>query len=129
MDLQNYLTLTYIFISHDLTVVRHVSDRVAVMYLGRIIEMAGADEIYTTPLHPYTKALISAIPEASVKKSAGRTVLKGNVPSPVNPPSGCYFHPRCPAAQDICREKYPEFKNYSLSGSEHIAACHFAEKN
>ncbi len=128
MDLQNDLNLTYLFISHDLTVVRHISDRVAVMYLGRIVEMAGADEIYTAPLHPYTKALISAIPRYSDPESAERIILKGNVPSPVNPPSGCYFHPRCPIAQDICREKYPELKNYSLNQSEHVAACHMAGK-
>lgn len=126
MDLQTDLGLTYIFISHDLTVVRHISDRVAVMYLGRIVEMAGADEIYEAPLHPYTRALISAIPRPSAEKTVERIILKGNVPSPVNPPSGCYFHPRCPLAQDICREKYPEMKNYSLNESEHMAACHFA---
>ena len=128
MDLQNDLGLTYIFISHDLTVVRHISDRVAVMYLGKIVEIAGADEIYTTPLHPYTKALISAIPGSFSSGQSERIILKGNVPSPVNPPSGCYFHPRCPIARDICREKYPEFKNYSLNESEHMAACHMAGK-
>lgn len=126
MDLQTDLGLTYIFISHDLTVVRHISDRVAVMYLGRIVEMAGADEIYEAPLHPYTRALISAIPRPSAEKTGERIILKGNVPSPVNPPSGCYFHPRCPLAQDICREKYPEMKNYSLNEREHMASCHFA---
>jgi len=128
MDLQNDLGLTYIFISHDLTVVRHVSDRVAVMYLGRIVEMAGADEIYSAPLHPYTKALISAIPKPSATGPGERIILHGNVPSPVNPPSGCHFHPRCPVAMDICREKYPEFKNYGLNDSEHMAACHMAGK-
>jgi len=127
MDLQNNLKLTYIFISHDLTVVRHVSDRIAVMYLGRIVETAGADEIYRTPIHPYTKALISAIPEPVPVISDKRIILKGNVPSPVNPPSGCHFHPRCPYAKDICREKYPELKNYSKDDTEHLASCHFAE--
>lgn len=126
MDIQNELALTYIFISHDLTVVRHVSDRVAVMYLGRIVEMAGADEIYTSPMHPYTKALISAIPKPSALKQNERVILKGNVPSPVNPPPGCYFHTRCPAAKDICLEKYPDFKNYSFNGPEHMVACHMA---
>jgi len=126
MDLQSDLGLTYIFISHDLTVVRHVSDRVAVMYLGRIVEIAGADEIYETPLHPYTKALISAIPRPSAGKEIKRIILQGNVPSPVNPPTGCYFHPRCPIAQDICRQKYPDLINYSLNESEQMAACHFA---
>ncbi|MCL1865050.1 MAG: dipeptide ABC transporter ATP-binding protein [Spirochaetes bacterium] len=127
MDLQNNLKLTYIFISHDLTVVRHVSDRVAVMYLGRIVETAGADEIYRAPIHPYTKALISAIPEPVPAISDKRIILKGNVPSPVNPPAGCYFHPRCPAARDICREEYPELKNYGKGDTEHLASCHFAE--
>ncbi len=128
MDLQNELSLTYIFISHDLTVVRHVSDRVAVMYLGRVVEMAGADEIYSSPVHPYTKALISAIPEVSVSKRTGRIILKGGVPSPVNPPSGCHFHPRCPVASDICRREYPGFENYGSGHSEHIAACWMAGK-
>jgi oligopeptide/dipeptide ABC transporter ATP-binding protein len=130
MDLQNNLKLTYIFISHDLTVVRHISDRVAVMYLGRIVEIAGADEIYENPIHPYTKALISAIPEPVPVVSDKRIILKGNVPSPVTPPSGCYFHPRCPNARDICREKYPELKNYNKyekNETEHLASCHFAE--
>ena len=126
MDLQNNLKLTYIFISHDLTVVRHVSDRVAVMYLGRIVEIADADEIYKTPVHPYTRALISAIPEPVPVHSNKRIILKGNVPSPVNPPSGCYFHPRCPDAKDICRAQYPELKNYSKDDTEHLASCHFA---
>jgi len=128
MDLQNELDLTYIFISHDLTVVRHISDRVAVMYLGRIVEMAGADEIYSAPLHPYTRALISAIPGRVTGKNTKRIILQGNVPSPVTPPSGCYFHPRCPIAQDICREKYTIFQNYSLKESEHMTACHMAGK-
>jgi len=128
MDLQNELDLTYIFISHDLTVVRHISDRVAVMYLGRIVETAGADEIYTTPLHPYTKALISAIPRTSASDTVERIILQGSVPSPVNPPAGCFFHPRCPIAGNICRLKYPELKNYSLNESEHMAACHMAGK-
>jgi oligopeptide/dipeptide ABC transporter ATP-binding protein len=128
MDLQNEFGLTYLFISHDLTVVRHVSDRVAVMYLGRIVEIAGADEIYTAPRHPYTRALISAIPGAFTRKGEERIILEGNVPSPVNPPSGCYFHPRCPYAEDICRAEYPELKNYSSDESEHLAACFMAEK-
>jgi oligopeptide/dipeptide ABC transporter ATP-binding protein len=127
MDLQNNLKLTYIFISHDLTVVRHVSDRVAVMYLGRIVEIADADVIYRSPIHPYTKALISAIPTPAPVISDKRIILKGNVPSPVNPPAGCHFHPRCAGASDLCREKYPELKNYSKDGTEHLAACHFVD--
>jgi len=128
LDLQNDLGLTYIFISHDLTVVRHISDRVAVMYLGRFVELAGADEIYSEPLHPYTKALISAIPRPDPEFREKRIILQGGVPSPVNPPSGCYFHPRCPVANDICREIYPELKNYGTDQNLHMAACHFAEK-
>jgi len=126
MDLQNELTLTYIFISNDLTVVRHISDRVAVMYLGRIVEIADADSIYTGPLHPYTKALISAIPDPDPEMKRERIILQGNVPSPVNQPSGCFFHPRCPNARDICRENYPEMKQYGNGDCRHLAACHFA---
>jgi peptide/nickel transport system ATP-binding protein len=127
MDLQNNLKLTYIFISHDLTVVRHISDRVAVMYLGRIVEIADADDIYKAPIHPYTKALISAIPAPVPSISDKRIILKGNVPSPVNPPSGCHFHPRCPNAKDICVQQYPELKNCGKSEAEHFASCHFAD--
>ncbi len=128
LDLQKDLGLTYIFISHDLTVVRHISDRVAVMYLGRFVELAGADEIYSEPLHPYTQALISAIPRPDPGSKDRRIILHGGVPSPVNPPSGCYFHPRCPVASDICRKIYPELKNYGTEHNQHLAACHFAEK-
>jgi oligopeptide/dipeptide ABC transporter ATP-binding protein len=126
MDLQNELSLTYIFISHDLTVVRHISDRVAVMYLGRIVEMADADSIYAKPLHPYTKALISAIPEPDPASVRERIILQGNVPSPVSPPPGCHFHPRCPMARDVCRNTYPELKEYNDGEIRHSAACHFA---
>jgi len=126
MDLQNELSLTYIFISHDLTVVRHISDRVAVMYLGRIVEMADADSIYLKPLHPYTKALISSIPDPDPETARERIILQGNVPSPVSPPTGCHFHPRCPIARDICRESYPELKEYNDGEIRHSAACHFA---
>lgn len=126
MDLQNELGLTYIFISHDLTVVHHISDRVAVMYLGRIVELADADSLYSRPLHPYTKALISAIPSASPGKGKERIILKGNVPSPVNRPAGCFFSTRCPQAQQICREIYPDTVNYNKDGGTHLAACHFA---
>lgn len=129
LDLQNDLGLTYIFISHDLTVVRHISDRVAVMYLGRFVEIADADEIYDVPLHPYTKALISAIPMPKPASGNKRIILEGGVPSPVNPPSGCYFHPRCPMAKDICREIYPGLLNHGTEENQHLAACHFAEKN
>jgi oligopeptide/dipeptide ABC transporter ATP-binding protein len=126
LDLQNEFNLTYLFISHDLTVVRHVSDRIAVMYLGRIVEMTNADSIYSNPLHPYTKALISAIPEPVPGKSRERIILQGNVPSPISPPSGCYFRTRCPLAKEICSVEYPELKNYAEGNDEHLAACHFA---
>ncbi|HOP64694.1 MAG TPA: dipeptide ABC transporter ATP-binding protein [Spirochaetota bacterium] len=126
MDLQNEFRLTYIFISHDLTVVRHISDRVAVMYLGRIVETADADSIYTGALHPYTKALISAIPDPDPESRRERIILQGNVPSPVNPPEGCHFHPRCPYAKEICRKSYPELKQYGDKINQHHAACHFA---
>lgn len=129
LDLQNDLGLTYIFISHDLTVVKHISDRVAVMYLGRFVEMAGADEIYSEPLHPYTQALISAIPRPEPEYRDKRIILEGNVPSPVTPPSGCYFHPRCPSAKEICRNVYPELINYGTDENQHLAACHFTGKN
>ncbi len=126
MDLQSELSLTYIFISHDLTVVRHISDRIAVMYLGRIVELADAESIYVRQLHPYTKALISAIPAPDPESQRERIILQGNVPSPVNQPSGCHFHPRCPYAKQICRESYPELKEYGDKTNPHLAACHFA---
>lgn len=122
-DLQEQHNLTYLFIAHDLSVVEHISDRVAVMYLGRIVEMASRDELFQNPLHPYTKALISAVPVPDPTLRRERIVLKGDIPSPANPPTGCTFHTRCPFAQDICKEKKPEFKDY---GEEHFVACHFA---
>lgn len=127
LDLQSEFNLTYMFISHDLTVVRHVSDKIAVMYLGRIVEMTDADSIYSNSLHPYTKALISAIPEPVPGKGENRIILKGNVPSPVSPPSGCHFRTRCPIASEICASEYPELKNYSKNSDEHLVACHFAD--
>lgn len=126
MDLQKDLGLTYLFISHDLTVVHHISDRVAVMYLGRIVELADSDRIYHSPVHPYTKALISAIPEPDPASSKGRIVLQGAVPSPVTRPAGCFFHPRCPRAEQICREVYPGTVNCGTDAAGHYAACHFA---
>lgn len=125
LDLQNDLGLTYLFISHDLTVVHHISDRVAVMYLGRIVELADADTIYRNPAHPYTRALISAIPEPDPSIARERIILKGTVPSPVNRPSGCFFHPRCPRAEKICREVYPEMSACTSGSGGHFAACHF----
>jgi len=121
--LKEELGLTYLFIAHDLSVVRYISDRVAVMYLGRIVEITDSNELYDNPLHPYTQALLSAvpIPDPMVDRQRKRILLTGDVPSPVNPPSGCNFHPRCSVASDICKERVPELKNI---GGEHWVACH-----
>ena len=126
--LQQQFNLTYLFVSHDLSVVRHVADRIAVMYLGRIVELADRDELYAAPKHPYTKALLSAvpIPDPLVERKRKRIILSGDLPSPINIPSGCRFHTRCPMAQSICREVDPVFE--AKEGREHYAACHFAEK-
>jgi oligopeptide/dipeptide ABC transporter ATP-binding protein len=122
-DLQNELQLTYIFIAHDLGVVRHVSDRIAVMYLGKIVELSPAEELYTRPIMPYTEALLSAvpIPDPDLAEQHEQIVLEGDVPSPINPPSGCRFHPRCRYATDICKEVEPPLVDY---GNSHLAACH-----
>jgi oligopeptide transport system ATP-binding protein len=129
-DLQKEFDLTYMFIAHDLSVVKHVSDRIGVMYLGKIIEIADSDELYKNPLHPYTMGLLSAIPipDPELERKRKRIVLEGDVPSPIDPPSGCSFHPRCPYAQDICAVKEPPLLNYSKNGKEHFAACFFAGK-
>ena len=122
-DLQNDLNLTYVFIAHDLGVVRHVSDRIAVMYLGKIVELAPAEELYTRPIMPYSEALLSAvpIPDPDLAEKRERIVLEGDVPSPINPPSGCRFHPRCRYATDVCRQLEPPLVDY---GNGHLAACH-----
>ena len=123
MRLREELHLTYLFIAHDLSVVRHISDRVAVMYLGKIMEITDSDELYDNPLHPYTQALLSAvpIPDPTVDRQRKRILLTGDVPSPVNPPSGCHFHPRCSRMIDTCKEQEPELRNL---GGEHWVACH-----
>jgi len=123
-DLQDELSLTYVFIAHDLGVVRHVSDRIAVMYLGKIVELSPAEELYAKPIHPYTEALLSAvpIPDPDLSDKRERIVLEGDVPSPVQPPSGCRFHPRCRYATEICAREEPPLVAYGTRG--HLAACH-----
>jgi len=124
-DLQQKFDLTYLFIAHDLSVVEHISDRVAVMYLGRIVEIARAHELYTTPKHPYTEALLSAVPIPEPGLKRARIRLTGDVPNPINPPSGCHFHPRCPKAFDRCKFEDPVLKKV---GPVHWAACHLNDR-
>lgn len=125
-DLQDVLGLTYLFISHDLSMIRHIADRVAVMYLGRIMELADVDDLYTTPRHPYTKALLSAVPvpDPEVEATRKRVILEGDIPSPANPPPGCPFNTRCPVAQERCVAESPEWRELAPG---HWVACHFAE--
>jgi oligopeptide/dipeptide ABC transporter ATP-binding protein len=118
--------LSYLYISHDLSSVRQISQRVAVMYLGEIVELARADELFDRPLHPYTIALISAVPVPDIDHKTTRIILPGEVPSPINPPGGCRFHPRCPHATDICRQMAPTFEDKLVKG--HFVACHHADK-
>jgi oligopeptide/dipeptide ABC transporter ATP-binding protein len=122
-DLQDDFKLTYLFVAHDLSVVRHVSDRIAVMYLGKLMEVSPAEELYRKPIHPYTSALLSAIPipDPRENRARDRTVVSGEPPNPINPPSGCVFHPRCPRATDVCKTVEPPLARYA---NGHLAACH-----
>jgi oligopeptide/dipeptide ABC transporter ATP-binding protein len=122
-DLQEEFGLTYLFISHDLAVVEHVSDRLAVMYLGKIMELADSFQIYQSPLHPYTQALLSASPIPDPAFRRDRIILKGDVPSPIDPPPGCRFHTRCLYAEKVCRQQEPQLKEVR---EKHLTACHFA---
>ena len=125
-DLQEEFGLTYLFIAHDLSVVRHISDRVAVMYLGHIMEITDRDQIFENPLHPYTKALLSAvpIPDPALERERERIILTGDVPSPLSPPSGCVFHTRCPIVIDECKTETPEWRNVGTASEEHWVWCH-----
>jgi len=124
-DLQQDYGLTYLFIAHDLSVVEHISDRVAVMYLGNIVELAASNELYENPRHPYTEALLSAVPTTDPDQKSHRIVLEGDVPSPADPPSGCKFHPRCRFAKDICNQQDPEWREISPN---HWVACHLTDE-
>ncbi len=123
-DLQEKRQLSYLFISHDLSVVEYISDVVGVMYLGSLVEMAPKEELFRSPKHPYTKALLSAVPVPDPDRKMNRTILEGDIPSPANPPAGCKFHTRCPNCMEICKTKVPEFKEY---GNEHKVACHLVD--
>jgi len=129
-DLQKEFGLTYVFIAHDLSVVEYISDRVAVMYLGKMVELASSVDLYAKPKHPYTIALLSALPRPDPRVKAKRVILGGEIPSPMNAPSGCHFHPRCPVATDICSREDPEWRdvNAGKDGEEHWVACHNLEE-
>ena len=120
--------LTYIFITHDLSVVEYLADRIAVMYLGRVVELTTSEELFANTLHPYTKALLSAIPVADVSKKKKRIPLQGDVPSPAKPPSGCTFHPRCPECTERCKTERPVLEEYEINGVSHFVACHLVKE-
>ncbi|HRU95409.1 MAG TPA: ATP-binding cassette domain-containing protein, partial [Anaerolineae bacterium] len=124
-DLQADFNLSYVFVAHDLSVVQHISDRVAVMYVGKVAELAYSDALYNNPLHPYTEALMSSVPKPDPKYQSDRLIMQGDVADPSNPPPGCYFHPRCRYAVDKCRTETPEFRELK---PEHFVACHRAEE-
>jgi peptide/nickel transport system ATP-binding protein len=125
VDLQAELGLTYLFVAHDLSVVKHVSDRVAVMYVGRIVELAPTEELFTRPAHPYTEALLGAVPKPDPRLRGRRLVLEGEVADPANPPAGCAFHPRCPYAVDRCRSETPTLEP---TAAGHLVSCHRARE-
>jgi len=124
-DLQGKFNLTYLFIAHDLSVIEHISDRVAVMYVGKIVEMAETEELFLNPQHPYTEALMSAVPKPDPRLKMERVILSGEVANPANPPSGCYFHPRCRYTKELCRKESPQLKEIN---SGHYVSCHFVEE-
>jgi oligopeptide/dipeptide ABC transporter ATP-binding protein len=126
--LQRDFSLTYLFISHDLGVVRHISDRIIVMYLGKIVEIADKKSLFGNPQHPYTKSLLSAIPSTDVDHKKERIILKGDVPSPIDPPKGCRFHTRCPFATELCRTEAPKLRSANYMNGDHQAACHYMEE-
>lgn len=125
-DMQSEFSLTYLFISHDLSVVKHISDRIAVMYLGKIVELTSKNDLFGNPLHPYSKALFSVIPIPNPRTKKEKMILTGDIPSSINPPAGCRFHTRCPFVFDLCKELEPELK-YTNSKKEHLCACHLVE--
>ncbi|RIK34797.1 MAG: peptide ABC transporter ATP-binding protein [Chloroflexi bacterium] len=124
-DLQEQLHLTYLFIAHNMSVIKHVCDHVGVMYVGKIVEIGETKELFANPLHPYTEALLSAIPKPDPRSKRSRIILEGDVPNPANPPSGCYFHPRCRYAKDVCAHETPALREITPG---HLAACHFADE-
>jgi oligopeptide/dipeptide ABC transporter ATP-binding protein len=126
VELKRELQLTYVFVAHNLAVVSYISDRIAVMYLGRIVEIGESARLYRSPCHPYTKALLSAMPQPVPGNRPERIVLRGDVPSPINPPSGCRFRTRCPIAQEICAASEPPLERKASEAAEHLVACHFA---
>jgi peptide/nickel transport system ATP-binding protein len=124
-DLQSEFDLTYLFVAHDLSVVEHISDHVSVMYVGKLVEMAETEELFSNPMHPYTEALMSAVPKPDPRYRAERIILEGDVADPANTPSGCYFHPRCRYAVDVCRQVTPELRELA---ADHFVSCHRAEE-
>ncbi|KAB8030937.1 ABC transporter ATP-binding protein [Fluviispira multicolorata] len=128
MDLRDKYNLSYIFIAHDLSVIEHISDYVAVMYLGKIVEYTSSQNLYNNPIHPYTQALISSIPRHDIVEKRERQVIQGDVPSPINPPSGCRFHTRCPFAKEKCSTQEPKLENHGTQLSPHFVSCHFSSE-